>query len=463
MASNTLTPLRIAFIHPDLGIGGAERLVVDAAVGLQSHGHSVKVFTSHHDPSHCFQETRDSTLDVSVIGDWLPRSILGKAYILFAILRNLLLSASLLTAGLMGRENFDVLVVDQLSISVPLLRFSGAKILFYCHFPDKLLTKRESLLKTLYRLPVDMLEELTTKMADKIVVNSKFTANIFRHAFPNIKSEPDVVYPGIHLKSYRGEVDEKSEGVAELVSDKKTILSINRFERKKNIELAIHAFHALRSKEDAQFESLRLVIAGGYDSRVTENVEYLTELSSLAQGLNLSTHTYSTEARNIPPSTQVVFLPSFTESQRTHLLATSQVLLYTPSNEHFGIVPLEAMYASLPVIAVNSGGPLETVVEGVTGFLRDGDPEAFAEAITRIVKDGGVEGKRMGGMGRRRVEGTFSSEAFIDKLEAVIGEMLRSRNSEAEGTWQALMFRLLASAVVLAIVGWWFARYFSWP
>jgi len=72
-----MSPLRIAFIHPDLGIGakhtntsvflsdsflflgGAERLVVDAAVGLQKLGHTVEIYTSHHDPAHCFDETRD--------------------------------------------------------------------------------------------------------------------------------------------------------------------------------------------------------------------------------------------------------------------------------------------------------------------------------------------------------------------------------------------------------------------
>ncbi|KAG5455990.1 MAG: hypothetical protein BJ554DRAFT_4393 [Olpidium bornovanus] len=53
--------MRVAFVHPDLGIGGAERLVVDAASGLQSNGHSVVIYTSHHDRSHCFKETRDGT------------------------------------------------------------------------------------------------------------------------------------------------------------------------------------------------------------------------------------------------------------------------------------------------------------------------------------------------------------------------------------------------------------------
>jgi len=73
-------PLRIAFLHPDLGIGnlitfssyfvsdklmtphppgGAERLVVDAALGLQNLGHRVDVYTSHWDPQHCFEETKN--------------------------------------------------------------------------------------------------------------------------------------------------------------------------------------------------------------------------------------------------------------------------------------------------------------------------------------------------------------------------------------------------------------------
>lgn len=54
-----MLPQRVVFLHPDLGIGGAERLVIDAAVGLQKNGHKVTIYTSHCDPSHCFDEARD--------------------------------------------------------------------------------------------------------------------------------------------------------------------------------------------------------------------------------------------------------------------------------------------------------------------------------------------------------------------------------------------------------------------
>ena len=54
--------MKIAIVHPDLGIGGAERLIVDAAIELKNRGHEVTIYTSHHDPNHCFPETK-STLN----------------------------------------------------------------------------------------------------------------------------------------------------------------------------------------------------------------------------------------------------------------------------------------------------------------------------------------------------------------------------------------------------------------
>lgn len=54
--------LTIAFIHPDLGIGGAEQLIVNLALALQNKGHTIKIYTPYHDPKHCFKETIDGTL-----------------------------------------------------------------------------------------------------------------------------------------------------------------------------------------------------------------------------------------------------------------------------------------------------------------------------------------------------------------------------------------------------------------
>jgi len=57
--------------------------------------------------------------------------------------------------------------------------------------------------------------------------------------------------------------------------------------------------------------------------------------------------------------------------------------------EHFGIVPLEAMSASTPVIAVDSGGPKETVENEKTGpILLRQIAGAVAKRIVLYAKKG---------------------------------------------------------------------------
>ena len=62
-----------------------------------------------------------------------------------------------------------------------------------------------------------------------------------------------------------------------------------------------------------------------------------------------------------------MYLPFYTQVDLMRNVC--HALLYTPSGEHFGIVPLEAMHCRLPVVAVNDAGPKESVADGVTGFL----------------------------------------------------------------------------------------------
>uniref|UniRef100_A0A8D3CX82 ALG2 alpha-1,3/1,6-mannosyltransferase n=1 Tax=Scophthalmus maximus TaxID=52904 RepID=A0A8D3CX82_SCOMX len=103
---------RVVFLHPDLGIGGAERLVVDAAVALKSQGCDVQIWTAHHDPTHCFSETLDPDLPVVCVGDWLPTSVFGYLHAMCAYLR--MIYVALYLVFLSGVE-YDVIFCDQVS------------------------------------------------------------------------------------------------------------------------------------------------------------------------------------------------------------------------------------------------------------------------------------------------------------------------------------------------------------
>lgn len=409
--------VRVLFIHPDLGIGGAERLVVDAAIALQQRGHHVSFLTNHHDPAHCFEETRNGQLPVRTVGDWMPRQIFGKFAALCAYMR--MIYASLYTAfWLSHQEPIDVIVCDQISLGIPLLRLAAnrPKILFYCHFPDQLLALPGSRLKRLYRAPLNYLEELTTGSADSVLVNSKFTRRIFKETFRSLTLMPSVLYPSLNTELFdRFEPRKRAELPDDLqfAPDQIVFLSINRYERKKNLALALHAFRQLEQHLNrGHYERCVLVLAGGYDLRVLENVQHYDELVRLAKELGVG-------------GRRVRFLRSPSDAEKLQLLHSCEALIYTPHNEHFGIVPVESMYMRRPVIAVNSGGPMETVINESTGYLCGSEPDEFARAMAKFVLDRTLS-DRMGEMGNKRVRQKFAFEAFGEQLECIVGGLLEA-------------------------------------
>lgn len=406
---------RILFIHPDLGIGGAERLVVDAAMALKQKGCEVHILTNHHDPSHCFEETRNGQLSVQVIGDWLPRSIFQKFTAACAYFR--MLYATLYTAFFLSRhQEFDVIFVDSISIGVPILkRFAhgSPKVLFYCHFPDMLMAPQsETVLRQWYRYPINWAEEFTTGQADVILVNSKFTRRVFKETFKTIQEMPSVLYPSLNTKYFdESIVTDADADELNLPDDAVVFLSINRYERKKNIPLALEAFKQLEQfLSKSEYERCHLIVAGGHDIRVLENVEHFEELNRLAGDLNIEK--------------KCSFLRSPSDKFKLWLIKRCDALLYTPSNEHFGIVPLEAMYMRKPVIACNSGGPTETVIHDSTGFLCQPHHDDFAKAMARFVSGDRSLSTSMGEKGRKRVQQHFSFEAFADKLFHILRELV---------------------------------------
>ncbi|OJJ61844.1 hypothetical protein ASPSYDRAFT_85543 [Aspergillus sydowii CBS 593.65] len=496
-AKQRLIPAKsnITIIHPDLGIGGAERLIIDVALALQNTGHKVTIYTSHCDKSHCFEEARDGTLDVRVRGDkYLPANLGGRFVVLFAILRQVWLTVELLgelaarTDTGTDEKTDEVFIVDQVPACVPLLKTFGPgrssarqRILFYCHFPDQLLARRDeggslllSALKGVYRYPFDWFEGWAMGAADRVVANSRFTRGVVAGVFGgNRLGDVRVVYPCVDTES--AEVIERSEGEEEqaLWGGKKILLSVNRFERKKDLALAIRAYHGLGEKR----RGTRLVVAGvytlfvllverlsanerwmagGYDPRIVENVQYHKELDTLATSLGLQTATSKTvpSALSIPDTVDVLFLPSTPSAFRDTLISQSSLLLYTPINEHFGIVPIEAMRAGIPVLASNTGGPLETIVEGETGWLRDAtDVPAWTAVMDKVLYQmSESELERISTKAKERVEAEFSLRAMGEKLEVEIGEMLGSERRAFNGLQQVLLLLGIVGVGIAVLV-----------
>ena len=301
---------------------------------------------------------------------------------------------------LLHGESADLVITDQVSSVNAVVRLYGLakrKLVFYCHYPDVLLcTERGCWLKRMYRVPFDWLERSTTAMCDVLLVNSQFTASTLAKTFPNIKSKVHVLYPPIDTRPVK--IEAPAGGTRG-----KYFLSLNRYERKKDLGLAIEAFADFVSsrKQSGLGDVVQLIMAGGYDARLSENVEYFKELEALIARAGLVD--------------RVVMLKNISDAERIGFLAHAEAVIYTPQFEHFGIVPCEAMALGTPVIAWNNGGPKESVLDGRTGWLCV-DRSEFGIAMSKSLN----RGTEMSAACKKRVESKFSLSAFSQSLATLL-------------------------------------------
>lgn len=122
--------------------------------------------------------------DITVYGAFLPRHIFYRLHAVCAYLRCMFVALCLLFMW----PSFDIILADQVSVVVPILKLKKSakvfwwiwwnqllwydhwdiwslylmQVVFYCHFPDLLLAQRTTILRRIYRKPIDFIEEITT-------------------------------------------------------------------------------------------------------------------------------------------------------------------------------------------------------------------------------------------------------------------------------------------------------------
>ena len=124
----------------------------------------------------------------------------------------------------------------------------------------------------------------------------------------------------------------------------------------------------------------------------------------------------------------VEVIASISDPSLRSMMKNAAACLYIPLGESFGIVPLEAMALGTPAVVSRYGGPAETVIDGVTGFLVDPfSPEDIA-AKCRHLLTRPENMKSMGEKGRDHVKRNFSTEKFIFEFENHLVQCLGFNN-----------------------------------
>ena len=227
-------------------------------------------------------------------------------------------------------------------------------------------------------------EKKAWKHMNWVIAISEETKNRIKKAKLTEESKIQVITPGIDYNNFKPSTKYK-----------KYFFAPGRFIWHKNFELAIEAFRIFSQKN----EEFELIIAGGLDKK---NEHYLKKLKEMSKGLN------------------VKFVISPNDKEFFKLYSESYCVLFTAINEDFGIVPLEAMAHAKTVIAVNEGGPKETIVNGKTGYLVERKPKEFAQKMLTLATNTKLN-KKLGKEARKHVK-KYDWKAISKEIDKTISQ-----------------------------------------
>ena len=197
-----------------------------------------------------------------------------------------------------------------------------------------------------------------------------------------------VIYCGIDSQTFAP--------APELRSPTPVIAYVGRLRRYKGVEFILEAVARMQDRR------VEVAIAGTGDDR--------PRLEALARSLDLDR--------------RVRFLGFVSEVEKSALLRRAWLVSLTSPKEGWGITNLEAAACGTPVVASDSPGLRESVLDGRTGFLvTHGDVSALADAYDRIVADPALV-TRLGTAGRAFAE-SFTWESAADHTEAHLRSMVR--------------------------------------
>lgn len=123
--------------------------------------------------------------------------------------------------------------------------------------------------------------------------------------------------------------------------------------------------------------------------------------------------------RSAPPN--VRFLGRVSDSDLPGLLSSARAFVF-PSEEDFGIAPVEALASGTPVVAFGQGGALDYVHPGLNGLLvSEQSPHAFARAIcAAAAEDWNFDEVR-------RTAAPFTRQRFVEQMREIAEETSRRR------------------------------------
>lgn len=279
------------------------------------------------------------------------------------------------------------------------IRNNNPRVVWYCHSPNReafdlyewRMKQRNPLQRIPFWLSIQAFKAIEYSIVPKIeyiFANSKNTQGRIKKY---LNRDAEILYPVFEQGRF------ENEGYGNYFLYPSRIIPEKRF------EFAIQAFKLFKKKSKSK-KKWKLVIAGFLSDR-PEHRDYYNYLLGLKDE-------------------DVEFRINLPDKELKKLYGNAYAILFSPINEDFGMVPLEGFMAEKPCIAVNEGGPKETVEDGKDGFLVN-SPEEMADRMLYLSERPDLN-EKMGKTGKKKLSGKFSEKRFFERLNEVFKSVAKT-------------------------------------
>jgi len=383
-----MMPLKIAVFHPRFDkVGGAELFIVKIAAELRRLGHQVDVFGVRVNP--IFKEVKQ-------LGNFSSGNIFYNATIGFLVVHLL----GFYFLRILKKEKYDIINPHHyptpfISVLLKKLGFTRAKIVWMCHGLNELYYKDRSHWgisefggKLIYNLLsfFRWIDGWSIKNVDTVVSNSRNTQAQVKETY---QRDSYIVNPAVDLNIFNPSVVDAHS----YITSRKCLLAVGRLRTRKNFDFLIRV---LKEIIDISPDVVLRIVGEGPEK---ENLIQLI--------CNLDLREY------------IELLPTVGQEDLAKIYKACDLFVHPVEKyESWGMVILEAMAMGKPVVAINSAGPKEIIIDGQTGYLANFSPDQFTEKIVDLLNSP-QKASKMGEEGRKRVLGNFSWEKSAQKMEEI--------------------------------------------
>ncbi len=246
---------------------------------------------------------------------------------------------------------------------------------------------------------------LSAQRVDYFIANSQETQKRIAKFY---RRESTVIYPPVKTSPY-SPPSQGGDRSGQKLPRETYFLCVSRLARAKHIDLAIDACQEL---------GVTLKIVG--KGRDEQNLKLKVKSPHFAKASGSTGWYLPSRGRQ---KSKVEFLGEVKDEELGEIYHGARALICPFEDEEFGIVAAEAMGHGVPVIAFNSGGLPEVIVNGKTGILFD--ELTVNSLLDALKKFDGLRDRTITAAACRQQAEKFSEEVFRKTMQEYVGEKWR--------------------------------------